>query len=86
MGKILKAFIKEIDPDDIMSYADLEWSQGSVYQTLGFVHESSKAPVAFTIDPTTWQRKALTNNQAQPGLYFCNLGSAKYRLKLTDYK
>jgi hypothetical protein len=27
MGKLLKAFIKEVQPDDIMSYADLEWSE-----------------------------------------------------------
>ena len=26
MGKVLKAFIKEVQPDDIMTYADLEWS------------------------------------------------------------
>ena len=36
MGKLLKAFIEEVRPDDIMTYADLEWSEGDVYKALGF--------------------------------------------------
>ena len=56
MGKLLKAFIKEVQPDDIMSYADLEWSEGSVYKALGFKEEMSKEPVAFEVDRQTWKR------------------------------
>lgn len=56
MGKLLKAFIKEIQPDDIMSYADLEWSEGRVYKALGFTEEMSKEPVDFEINPLTWER------------------------------
>ena len=57
MGKLLKAFIKEVEPDDIMSYADLEWSEGEVYERLGFKSEMMKDPVVFTIDPENWERK-----------------------------
>ena len=40
MGKMLKHFIEEIKPDDIMSYADLSSPDGGkVYSTLGFVDE-----------------------------------------------
>ncbi len=89
MGKLLKAFINEIRPDDIMSYADLEWSEGEVYRTLGFSREpAGKAPVTFTINPATHERKALGNQLPEDPskfLYFTNLGSAKYRLKLTEY-
>lgn len=56
MGKLLKTFIEEVSPDDIMSYADLEWSEGKVYGQLGFRLEGYKSPVCFQIDTVTWQR------------------------------
>lgn len=40
MGKVLDSFIKDVHPDDIMSYADLSSPDGGkVYSTLGFVDE-----------------------------------------------
>ena len=101
MGKLLKAFIKEVQPDDIMSYADLEWSEGEVYERLGFEAEAEKEPVTFTIGTQTWERKAIRRSLDKLGmtedklgmteeklgdLFFCNFGSRKYRLKLTDYR
>ena len=56
MGKLLKTFIKEVAPDDIMSYADLEWSEGNVYSQLGFILEGHKEPVTFMVDTRTWKR------------------------------
>ena len=97
MGKLLKAFIKDVQPDDIMSYADLEWSEGTVYERLGFKREHlDKEPVLFTVDRRTWERRALRSldklgmTEESSGmteeLFFRNFGSVKYRLKLTDYK
>lgn len=90
MGKILNTFIKEISPDDIMSYADLEWSEGKVYEQLGFILEGKKAPVCFQIDTTTWKRSVYRGQEMPPEhnsmVFFQNFGSAKYRLKLTEYK
>ena len=94
MGKLLKAFIKEVEPDDIMSYADLEWSEGKVYERLGFKAEMMKDPVVFTIDPETWERVAIGRLPIRSGmtkdetgnLFFQNFGSRKFRLKLTDYR
>ena len=84
MGKILKVFIEEVNPDDIMTYADLEWSQGKVYEALGFKKEGHKEPVCFRVD-ASWRRLPLKT--AMTGdFYFQNLGSNKYRLKLTDYQ
>ena len=84
MGKLLKAFIKDILPDDIMSYADLEWSEGKVYEHLGFTFEEIKDPVTFIIDDE-YRRSPL--RQAMTGKrIFRNLGSRKYRLKLTEYE
>ena len=99
MGKLLKAFIDEVHPDDIMTYADLEWSEGKVYEALGFVLEGHKGPVSFTVD-SSWSRRPVKNETLNPSslpittslrakrgdLYFRNLGSNKYRLKLTDYQ
>lgn len=96
MGRMLRHFIKETEPDDIMSYADLEWSGGDAYEQLGFVAEGVKEPVMFTVD-ARWRRCPV-----RPGMtggagkseradraevrYFRNFGSRKYRLKLTEYK
>jgi very-short-patch-repair endonuclease len=40
--KLLKYFIKTYQPKEIISYADKRWSQGAVYEKLGFdfVHDS----------------------------------------------
>lgn len=87
MGKLLKAFIKDVRPDDIMSYADLEWSEGNVYKALGFNKEGTKEPVCFIIDGETWDRSPIKSDMPEKGdLFFRNFGSRKYRLKLTEYK
>ena len=86
MGKLLKAFIKDVQPDDIMSYADLEWSEGEVYKTLGFEEELPKNPVSFEIDPETWERRAIKEDIHAGGLFYTNFGSRKLRLKLTEYQ
>ena len=102
MGKVLKAFIKEVQPDDIMSYADLEWSEGAVYEQLGFSLEGQKAPVAFEVDGS-WRRSPVgpgMTEKVKPRMtegtsdshdrtatrYLQNLGSNKYRMKLTEYE
>ena len=90
MGRLLKAFINDVQPDDIMSYADLEWSEGAVYSQLGFELEGRKDPVTFEID-ACWQRIPIKKNadkdtHCEKTKYFQNLGSNKYRLKLTDYE
>ena len=101
MGKLLKAFMKEVGPDDIMSYADLEWSQGDVYRQLGFTLEGHKDPVTFSVDRTTWKRSpikttghiieettdhVIARSEATWQSFYRNFGSNKYRLKLTDYE
>ena len=93
MGRLLKAFIKDVQPDDIMSYADLEWSEGKVYEQLGFTFEGYKDPVCFRIDTENWSRNALRGQESVKSSseqnqlrFFQNFGSAKYRLKLTEYE
>jgi hypothetical protein len=40
-SKILKHFIKNFNPTKIISYADLRWSEGHVYELLGFKKETN---------------------------------------------
>lgn len=97
MGKIMAYFladagIRQDDGDlDIMSYADLEWSDGGVYRELGFRAEDRKSPVMYAIDPADWKRcpvsrlaGAADGRTAAPEsrnslLYFENFGSIRYR-------
>lgn len=85
MGKMLGHFIREVHPDDIMSYADLEWSDGAVYRRLGFTLEGTRPAVAFEVDGMTWERIPAGRGTVGSPFYFINSGSAKYRLKLTEY-
>ena len=88
MGRLMKAFIDDVKPDDIMTYADLEWSEGGVYEALGFVLEGVKSPVLFEVDTVGWRRNAHIGSGATDSeaiRYFQNFGSNKYRLKLTEY-
>lgn len=39
-SKLLKAFVRLYKPNKIISYADLRWSEGNVYETIGFVKNS----------------------------------------------
>ncbi|MGN1233823.1 MAG: hypothetical protein ACI4UJ_10315 [Candidatus Cryptobacteroides sp.] len=91
MGKILNHFIEEVRPDDVMSYADLEWTDGDVYRKLGFKEESLRPPVSFVIDPETFLRRPLAASEALRSgcgisergcLFHVNLGSVKYRLDI----
>ncbi|TDE15684.1 hypothetical protein [Dyadobacter psychrotolerans] len=56
MDKLLSAFIKEFHPDDIMSYVDLEWSDGAGYTKLGFNKISAKPSMQLLLDPQTNER------------------------------
>lgn len=83
MGKVLETFISEAGPEDVMSYADLEWSDGRAYRELGFRCVEQREPVTFAVDPRTWRRTALKYVPDTSGmLFFQNFGSLKYRLKL----
>jgi len=56
MGKVLCAFVAEHHPDDVMSYADKEWSVGASYTKLGFERVGETPVQAYWIDPDTMVR------------------------------
>lgn len=56
LDKLLKYFTKTYAPDDLMTYADLEWSDGLGYQKLGFEAQGDTLPHDFWVDPQTMIR------------------------------
>jgi hypothetical protein len=80
LAKLLSAFSAEFKPGDIMTYADLEWSDGASYRKLGFREVSDTQPFEFYLDTGQMQRfstKPLMQNSEQR-LLICNLGSRKF--------
>jgi len=51
LDKLLKGFVAEQQPDDIMTYADLDWSDGRSYEKLGFVRQGLTEPNPFWPHP-----------------------------------
>lgn len=59
MGRLLNAFVEHKNPQEVMSYADSDWSVGNAYSKLGFELVGKTAPVKFMIDPNTYERYSL---------------------------
>lgn len=77
--KLLSAFTEEYKPGDIMTYADMEWSDGASYRRLGFQEILDKRPIHFWLDPTSNIRysdnRKPENNQL---IEIYNAGSRKF--------
>lgn len=56
MGKLLSFFEQDVNPDEIMTYADKDWSAGDSYKKLGFVLVSESEPIHFYINKITFER------------------------------
>ena len=59
MGKLLNCFVNEQSPQEIMSYADRDWSEGDVYNKLGFKFAEYTPPIDFVINPVTFERVSI---------------------------
>ncbi|WP_053406128.1 hypothetical protein [Persicobacter sp. CCB-QB2] len=55
-SKLLKHFIQEKSPDDIMTYVDLEWSKGESYLQFGFEEVGISPAQFFYLDQTQKKR------------------------------
>lgn len=60
-SKLLKNFIKLNSPKSIISYANLQWSNGNLYQNLGFTLKSISSPNYWWVK----NKKVLTRYQCQ---------------------
>ena len=48
-SKLLKCFIKEINPNEIISYSDRRWGTGDMYKQLGFTLDHTTKPSYFYV-------------------------------------
>ena len=51
LSKLLSQFVSDVQPDDIMTYADRDWSTGRSYEKLGFTFVENTPPQLFFIHP-----------------------------------
>ena len=77
MDKLLKAFAEEHNPDDIMSYADRDWSDGRSYEILGFERIENIEPQSFMLGSQNIRHHFTKENIENPIKIF-NAGSIKF--------
>jgi hypothetical protein len=78
IDKLLKAFTEEHLPDDIMSYADRDWSDGRSYDKLGFSKIENSLPQTLYINLKTLERLQLNWLTDDEHLEIFNAGSIKF--------
>ncbi|PRD53704.1 hypothetical protein [Sphingobacterium gobiense] len=88
LSKLLKAFVQDFHPNDIMTYVDRDWAAVSNLRTLGFHEEGHTPPQAFWIvgeeryyikDP---ERLSELKQTYPMGYFSQNNGSTKLVLQL----
>ena len=77
IDKLLKAFSEEHNPDDIMSYADRDWSDGRSYEILGFERIENIEPQTFLLDNQIFKRHSVKEN-VENCIEIFNAGSIKF--------
>lgn len=51
LSKLLAAFHVAFRPSDVMTYVDLDWSEGHAFRQLGFIPSGTRPPQEFWINP-----------------------------------
>ncbi len=97
MGKLLNAFLEErytrVEPGtpiEVMTYSDSEWSNGDVYEKLGFKFAGVREPVEYHVHKTNFTRlsqrlyeKELEQGALPDEFYTIrNMGSKKFLLQI----
>ena len=79
-SKLIKHLKDEIRPNDIMTYADRDWSAGEAYLNLGFEQKGILRPQYFELDES-YNRKIDKQKDAELLNRVFNTGSIKFILK-----
>lgn len=79
LSKLIKAFVTDFDVQDIMTYADLDWTQDSSLSTLGFEVISVLQPQEFYV--VNGVRKQVLSDLDKDYYKVKNSGSLKLKLK-----
>ncbi|MCH2234065.1 MAG: hypothetical protein MK078_07415 [Crocinitomicaceae bacterium] len=78
LDKILKYYINEHRPDDIITYVDKEWSNGKNFERIGFKNVGSTPALTFSIENG---KRKLHNNAGKEEVLVSNQGNIKLQLK-----
>ena len=83
MDKFLKHFIRTLEKEqeksiEIMSYADREWSEGAVYEKLGFRKVGLREKLEFFVDKNTMERISARKLQSDKKFRFINMETKDY--------
>jgi hypothetical protein len=81
LDKLLKAFIRDQQPDHLMTYADRDWSNGQSYERLGFMLLATTPPQMFNINTENFTRinpKNTPTNLENSCIEVWNTGNLKY--------
>lgn len=80
LSKLLKSFVKSFDPQDIMTYADLDWTEESSLDVIGFKPISRTIAQQFYI--VNGMRKSRLTEEDKEYYTVINKGSLKLKLLL----
>lgn len=79
LSKLITYFAENHQPNDVMTYADRDWSAGEAYLTLGFMQTTTLEPQIYSLDENL-NRRLKKDNQFSAKEVF-NTGSLKFILK-----
>lgn len=83
LTKLLKYFMEAYQPDDIMSYADRDWSDGNAYVQAGFELMEVMPPAEIYVDRSTLNRYFAHRRPPEGDfIKIFNTGNLKYILRL----
>jgi hypothetical protein len=86
LTKLIRHYINLIQPNDLMSYADRDWSQGKAYESLDFTLDSIQDPSYLWVDLETNTRyfphRLPSAIPAERLVQIFNTGNLKYILYL----
>ena len=84
LTKLINEFQKLHQLDELMTYCDLEWSNGLNFEKLGFTKIETSFPTEFVINLNTWERihtsrfNGLNMHNKNKYRIISNLGSIKF--------
>ena len=62
LSKLLKAFVIDLQPGDIMTYVDKDWSEGKAYLKIGFKLHSETPPQSFLFNTKSLAKQKVSND------------------------
>jgi hypothetical protein len=79
LSRLISFFVNERKPDDIMSYADKDWSDGAAYRLLGFTETEQTPPKCFTLNMKDFSRIPMNDNEQPQTNIIYNTGNIKFK-------